>query len=196
MGDMPAVSRARISAPRLVLKAARNSWLSLQARTLRRLAARGGNRLPAHLQTGIDGEREAIFYLRSKGYIAVARRWRNPKLRGDIDLVAWDYSSDDGAMLCFIEIKTRSRRDLIPAEMAVDSDKQQTLQRLAVSYIRRLPKPAQQVSVRFDVLSVYLDQADARRSQSGTEFVSEAAPSGDENAGPNFVLNKGAFQWA
>jgi putative endonuclease len=158
--------------------------------------ARSGNKLPAHLQTGIDGEREAIFYLRSQGYIVVARRWRNPKLRGDIDLVAWDYSSNDGAMLCFIEIKTRSRRDLIPAEMAVDFDKQQTLQRLAVSYIRRLPNPAQHASVRFDVLSVYLDQAEARRSQSGTDFVSEAAPSGDENAGPNFVLNKGAFQWA
>ena len=109
--------------------------------TSRRMA-RSGNSSPHTSQTGIDGEREAIFYLRSQGYIVVARRWRNPKLRGDIDLVAWDYSSDDGAMLCFVEIKTRSRRDLIPAEMAVDSDKQQTLQRLALSYIRRLPKPA------------------------------------------------------
>jgi putative endonuclease len=197
MGDMPAVSRARISAPRFVFKAARNSWLSLQARTLRRLAgmARRGSKLPAHLQTGIDGEREAIFYLRSQDYTVVARRWRNPKLRGDLDLIAWD-----GHTLCFVEIKTRSRRNLIPAEMAVDSDKQETLRRLALSYIRRLPKPAHQAPVRFDVLSVYLEQPQARRLQSLTEpkkeSVSEAAAYLSQNDGPDFVLNKGAFQWA
>jgi len=181
---------------------ARNTWLSLQARTLRRLAgmARRTSRLPAHLLTGIDGEREAIFYLRSQGYTVVARRWRNPKLRGDLDLVAWDDTSKDGATLCFVEIKTRSQRDLLPAEMAVDADKQQTLRRLALSYIGRLPKPAHQAPVRFDVLSVYLEQPRARRSQSTTEpedeSFDEAAPSVSQNAGPNFVLNKGAFQWA
>jgi putative endonuclease len=147
----------------------RNSWIGLQASALRRLAAMARRRspLPTHLQTGLDGEREAIFYLRRQGYTIVARRWRNPKLRGDLDLIAWHLDT-----LCFIEIKTLSRRGSLPAEMAVDSDKQETLRRLALSYIRRLPEAARQAPMRFDVLSVYLDPR------------------------PDFALNKGAFQWA
>jgi putative endonuclease len=164
----------------------RTAWIGLQERVLRRLAqrSRSRRRLPDHLATGNDGEREALFYLRRMGYTVVARRWRNPKLRGDLDLIAWDENSKEHATLCFIEIKTRTRRDAVPAEMAVDDDKRQTLRQLARSYIRRLPTAAQQAPTRFDVLSVYLESG------------SNARPSSNRNAGPDFVLNKGAFQWA
>jgi putative endonuclease len=107
--------------------------------------------LPAHLLTGIEGEDAAYFHLRRKGYIMVARRWSAGNLPGDIDLIAWQ-----GELLCFIEVKTRTARDLSPAEIAVDSHKRHTLRRLARQYVRQLPLP-QAPEVRFDVMSVYLE---------------------------------------
>jgi putative endonuclease len=106
--------------------------------------------LPAHLATGLDGEDAAFFYLRRKGYVVVARRWSSGDLPGDVDLIAWQ-----GAMLCFIEVKTRTAHDASPAEIAVDSHKRNILRRLARAYVRQLPQEAAP-PVRFDVLSVYL----------------------------------------
>ena len=117
-----------------------------------RLARRRGREaaLPAHLIVGIAGEDAAYFYLRRKGYIVVARRWSAGNLPGDLDLIAWQ-----NELLCFIEVKTRTARDLNPAEIAVDSHKRNTLRRLARQYVRQLPMPLAP-AVRFDVLSVYL----------------------------------------
>jgi len=106
--------------------------------------------LPAHLVTGIDGERASFFYLRRKGYVVVARRWSSGDVPGDIDLIAWQ-----GPMLCFVEVKTRTAHDASPAEIAVDSHKRHTLRRLARRYVRQLPQNTAP-PVRFDVLSVYL----------------------------------------
>ncbi len=117
------------------------------------LAARRGRAasLPAHLLTGIEGEEAACFYLLRKGYTVVARRWSGGNQPGDLDLVAWQ-----GPMLCFFEIKTRTARDLNPAEAAIDLHKRNVLRRLARQYVRQLPgNPAPQV--RFDVVSVYLE---------------------------------------
>ena len=113
----------------------------------RRVGAEG---LPPHLAVGIEGENAAYFYLRRKSYIVVARRWSSGGVPGDIDLIAWQ-----GPMLCFVEVKTRTARDLTPAEVAVDSHKRNTLRRLARQYVRQLPQEAAP-PVRFDVLSVYL----------------------------------------
>ncbi len=104
---------------------------------------------PEHLLTGRRGEDAAFFYLRRHGYTIVARNWRPPHLHGELDLVAWD---DD--VLCFIEVKTRTRRAFVPAEAAIDLDKQQTLRRAAHSFLYRQPRRA---SCRFDVISVYLE---------------------------------------
>jgi putative endonuclease len=106
--------------------------------------------LPAHLLTGIEGEDAACFYLRRKGYIVVARRWSAGNLPGDVDLIAWQ-----DELLCFVEVKTRTARDLSPAEIAVDSHKRSILRRLARQYVRQLPQQTAP-QVRFDVLSVYL----------------------------------------
>ena len=150
----------------------RNLWIDTQAWALRRLASLSrAPRTAAHLETGAHGEREALFHLRRSGYTIVARRWRNPKLRGDIDLIAWQ-----GATLCMVEVKTRTRRDAVPAEMAVDSDKQNTLRQLARSYLRRLPPAAREATIRFDVISIYLEFPNAKPS--------------------HIELNQGAFGWA
>ena len=80
----------------------------------------------------------------------VARNWRSPRRRGELDLIGWD-----GDVLCFIEVKTRSSRQFIPAEAAVDGAKQDDLREVAREYLRKL---GSQPAVRFDVVSVYLSQ--------------------------------------
>ncbi len=114
---------------------------------------RRGRRMAPHLEVGLRGEREALFELRRLGYTVVARRWRSPKLRGDLDLIAWD-----GERLCFVEVKTRSERSVItPAEMAVDREKQKMLRHMAQAYLRSFPEERRrEIPIRFDVLAVYL----------------------------------------
>jgi putative endonuclease len=86
------------------------------------------------------------------GYTIVARRWKSAKLWGDVDLIGWD-----GRWLCFVEVKTRSGRDAMPAESAVDRDKQEMLRRMARAYLRTFPEKLRgEIQVRFDVVSVYL----------------------------------------
>jgi putative endonuclease len=109
---------------------------------------------PAHLATGRRGELAAYFYLRRRGYIIVAHGWRSSRLRGDIDLIAWE-----GDTLCFVEVKTRTTRDVATAEAAVDEDKRRTLRRLANNYIRQLP--GRDVPVRFDIVSIYFEKENA-----------------------------------
>jgi putative endonuclease len=112
--------------------------------------------MPPHLATGEAGERAALFYLRRKGYVVVARRWSSGEVNGDIDLIAWS-----GATLCFVEVKTRTAHDQTPAEAAVDRSKRNYLRRMANAYLRHLPQDSAP-PVRFDIVSVYL-LADGRR---------------------------------
>jgi putative endonuclease len=134
--------------------------IDLLERTLsgvRNLAQHGRKtRLPAHLVTGIDGERAAYFYLRRKGYVVVAQRWSASELTGDLDLIAWN-----GPILCFVEVKTRTAHGLAAAEFAIDEHKRNILRRLARRYVRQLPGEAQP-PVRFDVVSVYLVPGEPR----------------------------------
>ena len=138
---------------------AKTATIDLQHWTVRKLhgLAQRLRRRPAlapHLATGLDGELEAFFHIRRLGYTVVARRWATPKLRGDIDLIAWHEG-----FLCFIEVKTRTRRTTIPAEFAVDYEKEQMLRRMVGAYLRRFPEEERRaVPVRFDVVSVYLEK--------------------------------------
>ena len=131
------------------LKQMRLGVLEGALRTLDGIAERKST-TPAHLRAGMAGEDSAYFYLRRKGYTIVARRWSANNVPGDLDLIAWQ-----GTLLCFVEVKTRTARDMTPAESAVDGHKRSVLRRLAHAYVRRLPgsEPPQ---VRFDVISVYL----------------------------------------
>jgi putative endonuclease len=131
-------------------------WIDAQEWGLGRLDRLGNRtrRVPAiapHLATGLSGERAALFELRRRGVVVVARRWTSAKLRGDIDLIGWD-----GGKLCFVEVKTRSSRGLMPAESAVDEDKREMLRGLGRAYLRSFPESERKnIPVRFDVVSVY-----------------------------------------
>ncbi len=140
----------------LTLELERRAYTALRvladSRQARRAARSGAKPMPQHLRTGERGEDAAFFHLCELGYTVVARRWRAERLAGDLDLVAWD-----GDTLVIFEIKTRTARDLAPAEAEVDLYKQQTLRRMAAAYLGQLPEPFRAgVPLRFDVLSVYL----------------------------------------
>jgi len=103
----------------------------------------------AHHRTGRRGEEDAYFYLRRHGYVMVARNFRTARHHGEIDLIGWDKD-----VLCFIEVKTRSSKDFIPAEVAVDADKQHDLREVAREYLRKVKG---EPKTRFDILSVYFE---------------------------------------
>jgi len=111
----------------------------------RTLAERAG---PVHQRTGRRGEEDAYFYLRRRGYVMVARNYRSAHGRGEIDLIGWD-----GDVLCFVEVKTRTTREVKPAETAVDRQKQRSLMAVAGEYLRHCTAPSCQW--RFDVVAVY-----------------------------------------
>ena len=118
----------------------------------------------AHLVTGAGGEEDVYFYLRQRGYVMVARNWRSPRRRSEIDLIGWDSDT-----LCFVEVKTRTSHDVKPAEAAVDQEKRDDLRRVAREYLRRV---SGRPPVRFDIASVYYEH---------------------ENPAPEITLFKGAF---
>jgi putative endonuclease len=108
-----------------------------------------GRQSPEHLSTGRRGEEAAYFYLRRQGYVIVARNYRSPRSRSELDLVGWD-----GDTLCFIEVKTRTARDFQPAEAAVDYEKQRDLSRVAQEFLRKMKGSP---PFRFDIVSVYFE---------------------------------------
>jgi len=113
--------------------------------------------LPAHLATGERGELEALFYLRRRGFRVIERRWRSPDHNGDLDLIAWAPESETSDTLCFIEVKSRSTRDLTPAASAINDAKRSMLRRMARSFLRTLPRENRAETLkRFDVVSVYI----------------------------------------
>lgn len=139
-----------------LLAVERRSYLALRKLADRRTAARARkldeHPKPEHLLTGERGEDLAFFYLRSLGYTIVARRWVSARVKGDLDLVGWD-----GDTLVVFEVKTRTARDLFPAEVAVNDAKQKQLRRIAAAWVGQLPERLRgRVRVRFDVVSVYM----------------------------------------
>ncbi len=111
----------------------------------------------AHHRTGRRGEEAAYFHLRKLGYTMVARNFRSPRCRGEIDLIGWEND-----VLCFVEVKTRTTRDVKPGEAAVDRHKRRLVAAVARDYRRRLPPSCQW---RFDVVSVYYEQSKASQPQ-------------------------------
>lgn len=95
---------------------------------------------------GSAGERAAAAHLRrEKGLSILHRNWRHG--RDEIDLVA-----RDGAVLVFVEVKTRVAHALVGGYHAVDRRKKRALLRASRAYIALLPEKP--LSFRFDVVEV------------------------------------------
>jgi len=100
-------------------------------------------------RTGIRGETFAYWYLRSRGYVMIARNFTAPGMKGEIDLVGYD-----GPALAFVEVKTRTSEDprAVKPEDAVNEAKRRNLARMARRFLAdsRIPESP----CRFDVLAI------------------------------------------
>jgi Holliday junction resolvase-like predicted endonuclease len=111
-------------------------WFTrLVARFLGSASRHFGQKEPEHLAVARRGETEAYLYLRDRGYRIVAKNFRAPHNRGEIDLIGWDHGA-----LCFVEVKTHAHAGLV-----------------ARRYVRRLPGD-KSPPCRFDIVSVVLGE--------------------------------------
>ena len=98
-------------------------------------------------ETGREGERLAVAWLRRHGYIIHDLNWRNG--RYEIDIIA-----SRSGVLHFVEVKTRSVFGWSSPEEAMTPDKCRALLRGAASYIalHRLPHEPQFDLIAVDIL--------------------------------------------
>lgn len=99
---------------------------------------------PRH-RLGIRGELEAIRFLNSTGWIVLAHRFRIG--RNDLDLVI-----RRGALVAFVEVKTRMSDGFGRGREAIGWRKRRTLARLAEAWRVRYGAPGD--LYRFDVVEV------------------------------------------
>ena len=132
-------------------------WLTkLVVRGLQAVRRSLPSRQPGHLRTGKRGEVEAYLHLQRLGYCIIAENFRVPFNRGEIDLIGWDRG-----VLCFIEVKTRTRAEFAPPSTAVNLAKKLHILAVARRYLRRLPGDRPPLT-RFDVVSVVPGQGGAK----------------------------------
>ena len=107
---------------------------------------------------GDKGERAAVGFLRRRLYRILDRNFRAAD--AEIDVVA-----KRGKTLVFVEVKTRrlapgSDTRLTRPAAAVNREKQEHIVRAARVWLSRRPAP--DLTVRFDVIEVYLDPESTR----------------------------------
>lgn len=99
--------------------------------------------------TGNLGEKIAIDFMSKSGYKIIDKNFRS-KI-GEIDIIALDKNN-----IVFVEVKTRtSTKYGLPSE-AVNSYKQSKIIKAAELYLT-LNKKFKNLSIRFDVIEVFLD---------------------------------------
>ncbi len=108
------------------------------------------NRAGASL--GVWGEWIALRWLLHQGWDVVARNWSTR--RGELDLIAWDRDQ-----LVFVEVKTRLEGGLSRPEDAVDDEKRDQIEALALSFLSRME--VGEVPIRFDLIAI--ETPDRRR---------------------------------
>lgn len=106
------------------------------------------------LRTGLRGETYAYWYLRRHGYVLVARNYRSPGIKGEIDMVGFD-----GDVLAFVEVKTRAAAEADNPnepqnrpEDSVDQEKRRNLTRMARQFLRA--RRIESAACRFDVVAI------------------------------------------
>jgi len=95
------------------------------------------------------GEDIACARLRAEGRKILYRNYRGPK-GGEVDIVA-----RDGAVLSFVEVKTRTRRDHGRPLDAVNAEKQAFIERGANAWLHLLG--TREIPWRFDVVEIILE---------------------------------------
>ncbi len=102
-----------------------------------------------HLKLGRKGENIACRLLKNKNYDILLRNYRSTK--GEIDIIA-----RDGAVLCFIEVKTRhySKKREPDKRPWVNYKQSQRIKKAAKDYIYKIE--ASKIRYRFDLIEILL----------------------------------------
>ena len=98
---------------------------------------------------GKKGEELACKFLKKDKYKILEKNYRT--IQGEIDIIA----EDQGGVLCFVEVKARSRTDYGSPEESVTYYKQKRL--LAAAYTYLESKKVSSKDMRFDIVSVDLN---------------------------------------
>lgn len=104
--------------------------------------------LADHLKIGARGEQLAARYLRDKGYHIFASGFTTNL--GETDIIA----IQNKTVICFIEVKTRSKEGMFPPSDAVDINKQNRLINNAAAFLKR--NEINYSSIRFDIIEIIL----------------------------------------
>jgi putative endonuclease len=112
----------------------------------------------SHITLGKTGEAYAAAFLEQSGYrlvaanftVPVGRNRREAVINAELDLVAYD-----GAVLCFVEVKTRASDWFASPEVNVDRRKRRQIARAAREYRQMFGVENQ--PYRFDVVTIVLD---------------------------------------
>jgi putative endonuclease len=96
-------------------------------------------------ETGSEAERRAAAWLAQRGYVVLDRN--HATRAGEVDLVC-----RDGRVLCFVEVRSRSRDDHGAPEESVDRRKALRVVAAATDWARR--HGALEEEIRFDVVAV------------------------------------------
>lgn len=97
-------------------------------------------------ETGKKGEQLALNLLQKKGLTILETNWRYS--RAEIDIIAKDKD-----VLVFVEVKTRTNRQLTPPEASVTRKKRELLIEAAGAYMEAI---GHDWEIRFDIISVVL----------------------------------------
>ena len=103
---------------------------------------------PQHLRLGTQGENLACRFLKKNGYKVLYRNFKG-RTGGEIDVICRDRDT-----LVFVEVKTRTREDFGRPVEAVNREKQNSIARGALAWLRLLDDP--DILFRFDVVEVIL----------------------------------------
>lgn len=101
------------------------------------------------------GEQLAVDWLVKNGYIIIAQNYTAPS--GEIDIIA-----RINAVLCFIEVKTRTGPSVGSAERSVGFVKQKHWARAAHYYCQEHKIALFNTSIRFEQISIYYSKKDKK----------------------------------
>ena len=101
-------------------------------------------------ELGRKGEDLAAGFLKKRGYRILATNFRSRA--GEIDIIA-----RDGAVICFVEVKTRTSDDYGEALEAVPKTKRRKIARVALSYLNK--RKLTDVETRFDIVAIHREQS-------------------------------------
>jgi putative endonuclease len=103
-----------------------------------------------HLAWGARAEDLAHRHLEARGMRVIARNWRRPGRRQEIDIVALD-----GEQVVFVEVKSRHDALYAPPDRNVDHAKRLNTARAALDFARSYR--LDQSRLRFDLVSIVFE---------------------------------------